>query len=481
MAGRWAFFSGKTGRSIAGRRASIRQERGTPSKREKIRMTNSSMQRTLGLGGTVAIIVGYVVGASIFILPGQLAHTAGPGLFISFLIAAVFAMFICGICAQVGSALPISGAGYVLVSRALSPFAGFMYFWTTMLCISVAIPLVAYGFADYLSFFLPGIHPMTTAVTIIAVCTLINILGVGIASSIQTLLVIEFIAALLIFGIGGMFHLKSDHFVPLFPMGIKPVFLMAIPACFSYTGFVVITSLGDEIKKPSRTIPLGLLISLSVIVLVYTLVAIAVPGILPWQTLDQVSAPVAAASKLFLPSWLADLIAGSALAAAFTSVNGALLGQARDCYAVAGDRILPWPFTYVSPRFKTPVAAILLVAALAVIGTVCGSSIKDYAILTVIGFTILKCLLSVATIRLPAKLPESYARARFKLGPVGRLFFPAGLILFALAFLFVGSAHNLTQSVVLISILMLGALYYRIRRFQLNHRNNCKLLIVNYE
>ena len=434
-------------------------------------MEDRSLKRTISLWGAIAIIIGYVVGASIFILPGKLAYTAGPGLFISFLVASVFAMFVCIIGAQVGSALPISGANYVIVSRTISPFAGFMYFWTTMVTISVGVPVIAYGFANYLSFFLPGINPMLSAVLIILFCMIINIIGVNIASSIQAFLVVEFIIVLLIFGIGGLIDMDRSNFVPLFPNGIPIVLLTAIPAGFSFTGFNIITALGDEIKDPSRNIPLSILISFLSVVFIYMIVTIAVPGLLPWQTLSGVEAPIAVASGKFLPGWFANIIALSALAAALTSVNGVLMGQARDCFAIAKDNILPAHFALISKKFKSPHVAILFVTSLTIIGVLFGTTIEDYAVLTVIGFTILKCLLSVATIRLPKKLPEHYAQAPFKLGNFQRIFSASALIVIAILFMLAGSSHNIMSTMIFFIFLFVGCVYYKLRKHMLLKKN----------
>ncbi len=434
-------------------------------------MEDRSLKRTISLWGAIAIIIGYVVGASIFILPGKLAYTTGPGLFISFLVASIFAMFVCIIGAQVGSALPVSGANYVIVSRTISPFAGFMYFWTTMVTISVGVPVIAYGFANYLSFFLPGINTMLAAVLIILFCMVINILGVNIASSIQAFLVVEFILVLLIFGIGGLVKMDTSNFVPLFPKGIPIVLLTAIPAGFSFTGFSIITALGDEIKNPSRNIPLSIMISFFSVVFIYTIVTIAVPGLLPWQMLSGIGAPIAAASEKFLPEWFANVIAISALAAAITSVNGVLMGQARDCFAIAKDKILPAPFTLISKKFKSPHVAILFVTSLTIIGVLFGTTIEDYAVLTVIGFTILKCLLSVATIRLPKKLPENYAQAPFKLGNFQRIFVASALIVLAILFMLAGSSHNILSTIIFFIFLLAGCVYYKLRKHLLLKQN----------
>ena len=96
-------------------------------------MTNNRLDRKIGLWGAVFLLIGNIVGASIFILPGQLAGLAGPGVVIAYLIAAVPAVINCLIAAQVGAIFPVSAAGYVFSSVVLHPFLGFLKEWVGIL------------------------------------------------------------------------------------------------------------------------------------------------------------------------------------------------------------------------------------------------------------------------------------------------------------------------------------------------------------
>ena len=135
------------------------------------------LERTIGLAGTVSTLIGYVIGASIFILPGELAASSGPAIALSYLLAAVPAVFCCFVSAQIGSVFPVSGANYVAVSRVISPFAGFLMVWVLMAALIVGVPLVAYGFADYLAFFLPALNRTLVAAAAVVFFVCINIRG----------------------------------------------------------------------------------------------------------------------------------------------------------------------------------------------------------------------------------------------------------------------------------------------------------------
>ena len=92
-------------------------------------MAQAEMRRSVGVAGVVVTLVGFVIGVSIFILPGALAATAGPAVVLSYFVAGLIALFSCVVAAQIGAVLPTSGASFVATSRLLSPFLGFATIW----------------------------------------------------------------------------------------------------------------------------------------------------------------------------------------------------------------------------------------------------------------------------------------------------------------------------------------------------------------
>ena len=422
-----------------------------------------NLPRSIGLPTAIFILVGYVVGASIFILPGMLAAVAGPAIFVSYLIAGTLAFFACVATAQIGSALPVSGANIVLVSRALSPFCGFLYVWTLLFSVAVGLPLLGYGFAEYLAYFFPTVGSMTTALSVILAFALVNLLGASVAAWIQTFMVVEFVLALLVFGIGGLMHSQPALWWPPFPRGPGVVLLAAIPAYYSFIGLGFIAELGDEIKHPARNIPRTLAISFVLILSIYTMVPLAMTGLIPWQSLAETPAAVAVAAERFLPGWMAGVLALSALFATATSINGILMIQARDVYATAKDGILPDLFAHIHPRFQSPHRAVALIAAIAAAGTLLGQGVRDYAFLTVLGFMVGQSLVGVAILRLPAVLPQHYASAPFRLGRPMLMVFGSGLLLISFGFLLSGLADNGRSAILVAAILVAGSLIYRWR------------------
>jgi APA family basic amino acid/polyamine antiporter len=430
-------------------------------------MTEDSLRRGLGLGSTVAIIVGYVIGASIFVLIGPLAFKTGPGLWVTYLLASIPALFMCFTSSQLGSALPVTGANYVVVSRTMGPFWGYMTVWAMMITTLIGVPLVAYGFADYLSFFVEGLPPMPTAIVITLIFGAINILGVKVMGWVQNIMVLIFMAAIVVFGLGGLMNIDPVNITPLNPNGWGAIVMAAIPAYFSFVGFMVITEMGGEIKNPARNIPRAILVGFIVVLVAYFLVTFSLTGILDWKSLENTNAAVAEASKMFLPGWVTLLIEIGALVAAFTTINAIIATGSRDIYAMAKDRVFPSWLAAASPTLKTPYAAIGVITLLAIIGILLGAEIVQYAFITVMGVMAIHLKVALAVIRMKKRLPDHYEKAPFKLKGFWRVFWPAGVIVIAVIYILLGFAEAPVSVGVFFIAYLLGGLLFVERRWRL--------------
>jgi amino acid transporter len=219
-------------------------------------MSNIRLQRKIGLVGAVFLLIGNVIGASIFILPGSLAGVAGPAVFFAYLIALIPAFFNTLIAAQVGGILPVSAADYVFTSTVLHPMLGFLKVWAAMIGALVGGPILAYGFADYFSYLAPEANRVIVASVSVLMMMAINLLGIRSSVKLQMAMVSFFISALLILAIGGLFYIDIELLTPIAPMGWGVVISVAVPAYFSYTGFAMLLSITEEIKNPAKNIPL---------------------------------------------------------------------------------------------------------------------------------------------------------------------------------------------------------------------------------
>ncbi len=431
-------------------------------------MADARLERKVGLSGAVFLLVGLIIGASIFILPGQLAATAGPAVVFAYFIAGGLASVNCLIAAQVGTILPVSAGDYVFTSIVLHPILGFLGVWAGMIGVAVGVPILAFGFADYLRFFVPEWDRLAIAVGIMLVLLGLNLLGLRASVRTQMIMVSIFVSALLVFGVGGIFHIDPANLAPMAPNGLDAVLSAAVPAFFSYSGFLTVVVVGEEIRNPGRNIPLALLLAFVVVAVIYTLVTIVLPGLVPWRELGAIIAPMSYASSLFLPDWFAVAITISALLAAATSINVAILATSRSFFALARNRIYPRALSRVSKRAGEPDAAMVFVVLWVLAGIAAQGTAVQYASVAVIGAMIFGVVWAVALLRLPAAMPDHYAKAAFRLNGNALRTVAAIKIAVSVTFLYIGVRDNLLPGLFYIGLIALGAVYYFFRRRHLD-------------
>jgi len=419
------------------------------------------LNRTIGLTGAVFIIIGYVIGASIFILPGTVAAQVGPSAYIVYLLAAIPSVFTCFVMAQIGSCFPRSGAILILLRDVLSPTFAFFYILIMATLGGVVIALVAYGFVDYLGHFVAIGNEKLMSVGIIVLFTLVNISGMNIANKIQTLMTFIFLIALIIFGVGGELNPSPVENATLFPTGMSVVGLGIVTAYFSYTGLFVIAEIAGEIKEPSKTIPLAILIAFIVVLSIYALIPYTLTQTLDWRSLSQNDIPVVSAAKQFLPEYLVTFIALSALFAAATSINGVLMGISRDVYKAARSKVFFTFFEKIELGKNTPIRAIMLTGGFAIVGAVLGSDIGQFAQLAVTGLVLIQIVTGVALLKLPNTLPNIFAESKFKLSPLTLKTICFGYIFFS-TIIFIFLAYQNPSSIMWgVLYLALGFIIYR--------------------
>lgn len=424
----------------------------------------SERERTIGLWGAVATLVGYVIGASIFVLPAQLMPSAGPGVFVAYLLAAIPAVFNCVVGAVIGSTLPVSGATYHVALRTISRFAAFAVVWSMLIAVFVGVALVAYGLADYWRFFAPSASLRTTAIVVVLAFGLLNLTNVNLTVGIQAAMVVGFLIVLLAFGVGGVTKGNWSQLTPLFPNGGGAVIAAAIPAYFSFGGLQVIIDIGGEVRDPMRVIPRSLFISFAIIAVVYSLVVLALPLLVPWNDPGVANAAMGRAAERIFPSWFARALVIGALLAAATSINGILLTQARDVKALAQDGWLPRFLAAESGRSGGPSRAVMFLTVLTTGGVLLGATIREYAIVAAIAMMVVQLVLGIAAWRIPSRMAAEYGTAGFRLRPAAHRVACGGLIASSLLWLVVGAAQSRRATGLFLLLSGVGVLYFMMIR-----------------
>lgn len=434
-------------------------------------MTTSAPTRSVGALGATVLLVGFVIGISIFILPGTLAVTAGPAVILSYLFASVLAIFSCVIAAQIGVAFPVSGGSFVAISRLLSPLWGFLAIWLIIGAGAVAVSLLAYGFADYAATLWPALHRSGTALALVLALGILNLLGIRDTVLGQGVMVALFMTALVIFCVAGLANIDVGNLRPFMPNGLEPVVLAAIPAFFSFSGFMIIVEIGGEVRDPQRNVPKALGLSFAIVLTTYILVALTIVGVVPWSDLAGAQAPVVHVASKIMPSPVVLGITLTALAAAASSVNILLLGYSRDLYALAKSSVLPGQLARLSGKSGEPRNCVILFAVIALAAVAAGGTIAEVATLTVIGLLLLQIALGLAAVRMPRVLGDEFQRLGFRLSGVALKLFGVGLMTISAAFLMVVVLDRPVLVIVATVYVGIGLAYFFLRRRWLHNRD----------
>lgn len=386
----------------------------------------TTLKRTMGLPSAIAMLVGCVVGASVFIVPGQLAGEIGPGVWIAYLIGGLAVLFAALMFAQVGSVMPVSAANYRLSVATVNGAWGFLYIWVYAISSVFLMPIMSLTTAQYLGVFHPALNSLPVAVCIVIVTGGLNMFGLNTSNRIQNVLVIGFVTVIAVFITGGLSNADWSHFTPMFPSGFMPVVVGAVATYYAFAGFNNVIELSGEIKNPGRNVIRMVIIGFVVIMVLYIGVAVAAVALAEPSTLGVV-APISFAAGSVFPSWFSGLIAFAAVAASWTTLNAVMAALSRQVFALSRSRILPRSWSQIN-RAGAPYVAIAVVTALGVLMTLFSEDVMRFINLSSTYLLLTAIVVAVSSLRLKSRLAERYAAAEFKLRGFWYYFWPIGVI-----------------------------------------------------
>jgi APA family basic amino acid/polyamine antiporter len=359
-------------------------------------MSLPQLQRQLGLWTCVSIVVGSVIGSSIFMKPATMAAQTGSPVVLSlvWVIAGIVSMFGGMINAEVGTLLPKTGGQYIYFRHMYGEFFAFLYGWAAFIVINTAaLASIAFVFAQYFEYFvsLPRLTPemeksvvltvpfigkifpldnlgvKTLTILLIVVFTSINYYSVKAGGAVQVFFTTLKVGALifLVFAIFSSGNGSFENFLTVsedrntsFWATISGFIAATSGALAAYDGWNNLGFVAGEIKDPQRNIPKGLLIGIGICILMYLLTSQAYLYMLPIDEMKRSS--LVASDALEGAIGAGGLVAILVMLSASGASNGNILPCARVTFAMARDRIFfPWAGK-VHPRFHTPGNALWL-------------------------------------------------------------------------------------------------------------------------
>lgn len=364
------------------------------------------LKRTLNLLDATSVGIGAIIGAGIFVVLGIAIGYAGPSITISIIIAGVVASFTAFSFAELGSAIPKEGGAYAFAFELISPSAGFIVGCLWLLAQIVAGAAISLGFASYFVAIFPAFSVKTIAVTAALALTALNLIGIKQSTTVNNTLVIIKIAILSLFIGFGLFQIHPQNLSQFSPNGISGILQGAGFIFFAYLGFGRISTLGEEVKNPQRTLPLSVLIALIVSLVLYVLTGLTATGLQDYRILAQSGSPIAEAARATGNFALVTAVSIGALIATVSVLLTNLIGLSRVAFAMARNQQLPKSIAKVSSKFGTPYLSILAMGALI---TVLAYALDLKAAAAITSFSVLATHLTVnySALRLRKKKPTA--------------------------------------------------------------------------
>ncbi|ADI15530.1 APC family permease [Truepera radiovictrix] len=337
------------------------------SKRSRVNKgatSEGSFSRTLHLPGAIAVGLGTMLGAGIFVLSADAAQRAGPGAVVSFLLAGLIVLPTAMVVSELATAMPQEGGSYHLVSRTLGPVAGAVVGPANWLGLIFAGGFYLVGLAQFVT----DLAPLAPWIVIVgggALFTALNYFGAKLTGRLQVVIVALLVLLLGGFVTAGLFQRDPDLHTPFLPFGWSGVLSALGLIIVSFTGFEKISTVAGEVRRPERNLPRAIIGSVVLATLLYAAVLYALTGLVPTRELgDAETALVTAAARLLGTFGRVAMLLGGLLATA-SSVNAAVLAASRIGYAMGRDDILPAGIATLEKRRGTPYRAVLITGGLA--------------------------------------------------------------------------------------------------------------------
>lgn len=441
------------------------------------------LKKVLGPLDLVMMGIGAIIGTGIFVLTGTGAVTAGPALTLSFIVAA-FACGFAALCyAEFASSVPVAGSIYTYSYFTLGEIVAWMIGWDLLLEYGLATSTVAVGWSGYFQSLMggfgfalpealraaPGAQPGVATVfnlpafLIMIFLTWILSMGVRESARMNNVMVVIKTGVVILFIVVGVGYVKPDNWQPFMPFGFGSVMSAAALVFFAFIGFDAVTSAAEEVKNPSRDLPIGILGSLAVCTVLYVIVAAIMTGIVPYMNFKGVDHPVSLALQYAGQNWVAGFVDLAAILGMSTVMLVMAYGQTRILFAMSRDGLLPAKLSEVHPKYGTPYFATWMVGI--VFGLIAAVvPLGVLAELVNIGTLAAFSLVSVAVIILRKKRPDLPRAFRCPGVPV----IPALAIIFCLTLMSFLSWHTWVAFVVWIAIGLAVYFLYARKRSLLN-------------
>ena len=421
----------------------------------------SELKRHMGLFQLTMYGTGLILGAGIYVLIGEAAGFAGDSVWIAFALGSVVALFAGFSYAELSSIFPKAAAEYVFIKNAFkNNFFAFLIGWLTAVTSIITAATVALGFGGYFAEFV-NIPIIISAIGLLVILSIVNFVGIRESAWTNTIFtIIEASGLILIIIIGFTFANPEPVNYIESPSGFTGIVIAFVLIFFAFIGFEDMANIAEEVKKPKKTLPKAIILSVVIAGILYVLVSLAVVRVVNWEELANSSAPIALVAERGLGAEAHILLSSIALFAITNTVLITLVAGSRIFYGMAKEKVFPAIIGKIHLKTKTPWVAVIVILITSIAFTLIGD-IVIVANITVFAIVITFAAVNLAVIVLRYTEPD--IERTFKV-PINIGKFPI-LPLFGLGIsVYMAFQFEIEVMFVGIAIIGIGAVFYKISK-----------------
>jgi APA family basic amino acid/polyamine antiporter len=419
------------------------------------------LKKNLTLFDVFCIASGAMISSGIFILPGVAYSRAGTAVIISYLLAGLLSLPGMLSIAEMTTAMPKAGGDCFTIMRSMGPAVGTVAGLLSWFSLSMKSAFALIGMSVFTTL-LVEIDIHLIAVIFCLIFLMINIIGVKEASRIQVILVIGLMGLMLYYVIRGIPAVRHQNLVPFSPYGVGAILSTSGFVFVSYAGLLKIASIAEEIKNPGKNIPLGMILSLIVVGMLYVLIVFVTTGILPASKLRGSLTPISDGSSIFLGSKGVIALSIAAILAFLSTANAGIMTAARSLVPLSRDNLFPKKFEKIHHKFGTPHNALFLTGFFILVTLFLRLEILVEAASTVLILTNILSCLSIIILR-ESRLQNYRPKFRAPLYPWMQI---AGILGLILLIFEMGKEALLISLILILGGIFIYWFYGRIRGYK---------------
>ena len=325
------------------------------------------LKKEIGLLEAITIVIGMVIGSGIFFKASSVFKNAGTPMLgiMAWVIGGLITIAAALTVAEVATAFPTTGGVFVYLKELYGEKCAFLFGWMqTLIYVPGVVAALSIVLVTQSTYFIPSMTSMQQkilAIFILFFLMIINIISTKLGSKLQVVATIGKLIPILVIIIVGLVKGTAHDFIApvssLNSVGLAGFGAATLGTLWAYDGWISVGNMSGELKNAKKDISRSIIIGLSIIIIVYLFINLAIINVMPVTEVIASSKPASDVAEILFGHTGAAIIAGGIMVSIFGALNGYLMTGVRIPFAMVQDNILPFSkfFGKVNNKFKAPV------------------------------------------------------------------------------------------------------------------------------